>query len=71
MPELCWMELSIFPLMGRIMSGGVFWGICELSTTLGNLSTDGWGCVPVLLVVWCEVFSTGACRQLCGVRASC
>ena len=27
--------------------------------TLGSLSADGWGCVPVLLVVWHEVSSTG------------
>ena len=25
---------------------------------------DGWGCIPVLLVVWPEVSSTGVCRQL-------
>ena len=64
-PVLCWVELSLFPLMGRAASGGVFWGVCELSMTLGSLSADGWGCVPVLLVIWREVFSTGACRQLC------
>ena len=23
-------------------SGGVFWGVCELSMTLGSLSTKGW-----------------------------
>ena len=70
-PALCWVELSLFPLMGRAASGDVFWGICELNTTLGSLSTDGWGCVPVLLVVWCEVFSTGACRQLWRARSWC
>ena len=57
--------------MGRAASGGMFCGVCEISTTLGSLSTDGWACVPVLLVVWCEVFSTGACRQLCGVGSWC
>ena len=31
------------------MSGGVFWGVCELSMVLGSLSANGWGCVPVLL----------------------
>ena len=33
------------------MSGGVFWGVCELSMILGSLSANGWSCVPVLLVV--------------------
>ena len=40
--------------------GGVFWGVCELSMILGSLSANGWGCVPVLLVVWHGVSSTGA-----------
>ena len=55
---------SLFPLKGRATSGGLLWGGCELIMTLGSLSADGWGCVPFLLVVWCEVSSTGACRQL-------
>ena len=50
MPVLWWVELSLFPLKGRATSGGVFWHVCELSTTLGSLYADGWGCVPVLLV---------------------
>ena len=54
------------PLMGRAVSGGVFWGVCELSTTLGSLFADGWVCVPVLLVVWHEASSSGACRKLHG-----
>ena len=33
------------------MSGGVFWGVCELMI-LGSLSGNGWFCVTVLLVVW-------------------
>ena len=28
----------------------VFWGVCELTMILGSLSTNGWGCVPVLPV---------------------
>ena len=50
------MELGLVPVVGRAMSSVVFWGVCELSTTLGNLSADGWGCVSVLLVVWPETF---------------
>ena len=38
------------------MSGGMFWDGYELSATLGSLSSDGWGCVSVLLVVWPEAF---------------
>ena len=34
--------------------------------TLGSLSANGWGCVPVLLVVWHGVSSTGACWPLGG-----
>ena len=33
------------------LSSGVFCGICELSMILSSLSGNGWGCVPVLLVV--------------------
>ena len=71
MPILWWVELSLVPLMGRAVSGGVFWGIFELIMTLGSLSADGWSCVSVLLVVWHEVSSTGACRQLGGARSWC
>ena len=48
------------------MSGRVFWGVCELSMILGSLSGNGWCCVPVLLVVWHGVSSTGACWSLSG-----
>ena len=49
------------------MAGGVFWGVCELSMILGSLSAaHGWGCVPVLIVVWHRVSSTGACWSLSG-----
>ena len=62
-------ELSLSPLKGRDASGGVFWGVCELSKTLGSLSADEWVFVPVFLVVWHEVSSTGAYRQLCRARS--
>ena len=39
----------------------VFWVVCELIMILGSLSANGQGSVPVLLVVWHEVSSTGAC----------
>ena len=42
MPAFWWMELSLFPLMSRAVSGGVFWCVCELSMTLGSLCADGW-----------------------------
>ena len=51
MPAFCWVELSLFPLMSRAVPGGVFWGVCDLSMTLGSLCADGWFCVPVLLVL--------------------
>ena len=52
--------------MGRTASGGVFWGVCEFIMILDSLSADGWGCVPVLLVVWHRVSSTVACWSLSG-----
>ena len=39
-------------------------GFCDLIKVLGSLSANGWGCVPVLLVVWHRVSSTVACRSL-------
>ena len=51
---------------GQDHVSGVFWGVCELIMILGSLSTNGWGCVPILLVVWHGVSSTGACWSLSG-----
>ena len=48
MPVFWWMRLDLVFLVGRTASGGVFWGVCELSMTLGSLSANGWCCVPVL-----------------------
>ena len=53
-------------LVCRATSSVVFRGVCELSMILGSLSANGWGCVPVLLVVWHGVSSTGACWSLSG-----
>ena len=50
---------------------GYFGGICELSMTLGSLYADEWGCIPILLVVWYEVSSTGDCNQLGGASSWC
>ena len=46
------MKLDQFALLGRAASDGVYWGVCELSPTLGRLSDDVWVCIAVLLVVW-------------------
>ena len=48
-------------LVGTNVSGGLFWGVCDLVMTLGSLSANGWGCVPVFLVVWHRVSSLVAC----------
>ena len=45
---------------------GVFWGVCDLIMILGSLYANGWGCVPVLLVVWHGASSTVACWSLSG-----
>ena len=66
MPVFWWMRLDIVFLVGRTESGGVFWGVCELTMILASLSAHGWGCVPVLLVVWHWVSSTGTCWLLSG-----
>ena len=44
------------------------WGICELSMILGSLSANGLDCIPLLLVVWHGVSSTGGCWLLSGAR---
>ena len=67
MPVFSWVGLDLVFLVSRAMSGGVFWGVCELSMILGCLSVNGWDCVPVLLVVWHRASSTGVCWPLGGV----
>ena len=66
MPEFWWMSLDLVFLVVLFMSGGVFWGVCGLIMILGSLSANGWGCVPVLLVVWHRVSSTVASWSLSG-----
>ena len=66
MPVFQWMRLDLVFRVGRTVSGGVFWGVCDLIMILDSLSANGWGCVPVLLVVWHRVSSTVACWSLSG-----
>ena len=66
MPVFWSMRLDLVFLLGRTASGGVFWGVCELSMILGSLSANGCGCVPVLLVVWHRVSNAVACWSLSG-----
>ena len=54
-----WIRLDLLSA-GRDVSGGVFWGVCELCMILGNFPDNECGCVTVLLV-WHGVSSTGAC----------
>ena len=61
-----WMRLDPVFLVGMTASGGVFCGVCELIMILDSLSANGWGCVPILLVVCHRVFSTVACQLLSG-----
>ena len=67
MPVFWWVGLDLVFLVGRAMSGGVFWGFCDLIMNLGSLSANRWGSVLVLLVVWHGASSTGACWLLGGV----
>ena len=64
------MRLCLVFLLGRTVSGGVFWGVSDLIMILGSLSVSGWGCLPVLLVVWHRVSSTVTCWSLSGVGSS-
>ena len=66
MPVFWWKRLGLVFLVGRSTSGGVLWGVCKLIMILGSLSANGCGCVPVLLVVWHGLSSTGACWSLSG-----
>ena len=36
-PVLWWVEMNLFPLMGRVTTGSLSWGVCELSMTLDSL----------------------------------
>ena len=66
MPLFQWMRLDLVFLVGRTASGSVFWSVCKLIMVLGSLSANGWGCVPVLLVVWHRVSTSVACWSLSG-----
>ena len=66
MPVFWWMRLDVVSLVVRTTSTGMFWGVCELIMILGSLFASGWGCVPVLLVVWHVVSSTGLRWSLSG-----
>ena len=68
-PCFWWVGLDFVFLLGRAMSGGVFWGVCELNMILGSLSANGWGVFPVLLVVRHGASSTGACWPLVGAAS--
>ena len=66
MPVFWWVCLDLVFLVGRSTSGGVFWSVCDLIMILGSLSANGWACIPVLLVVWHGMSSTGSCWSLSG-----
>ena len=71
MPVFCLMRLDLVFLVGKAVSGGVLWGVCDLIMIFGSLSANGWGCVSVLLVVWHRVSSTVACWLLSGAGSYC
>ena len=59
-----WIKLDLVFLVSRTASSGVFLGVCDRIMILVSLSANGWGCVPVLLVVWHRLSSTVACWSL-------
>ena len=44
-----WVELDLFSLECNDMSTSEFWGIYKFGMTLGSLSFNVQGCIPVLL----------------------
>ena len=59
LPVFWWVDLSIFLLIVRAMSGDGLWSVWGLTTTLGSLLAVTCDCVPILLVVWCGVLCWG------------
>lgn len=53
-------ELGLFLLVDRAVSKGVSVGSGP-GMTLGIVSTDGWDCVPALLIDWPEVLEPVGC----------
>ena len=51
MPVFWWMRLDLVFLVAGPRLVVCFGGVCGLIMILGSLSANGWGCVPVLLVV--------------------
>ena len=43
MPVFLWVGLDLVLLVGRAVSGDVFWGVCYLIMILGSLSANGGG----------------------------
>lgn len=56
LPFHCWEEMGLIPLVVKAMSRGEFSCGYKFMAALGSLSTNGWDRVPILLVVWPEVF---------------
>ena len=71
MPVFWWMRLDLVFLVGRSTFAGVFWSVFDLIMILGSVSANGWGCVPVLLVVCHRVSNTVACWSLSGAGSWC
>ena len=52
MPVFWWLGLDFVFLGAGPHLVVCFGGVYELIMILGSLSANGWGCVPVLLVIW-------------------
>ena len=46
------MELILIPLVGGTLTLGKIRGSCVPGESLGSLCADGWGCVPLWIIVW-------------------
>jgi len=61
-----WVKLNFVSLKGKVASSGLFWDVCGFCMALDRLSTNGKDGVPILLMVWHEGSSIGACCPLDG-----
>lgn len=66
-----WMELSLGPLVCRLLSRGCLEVAVGSRKSLESLSVDEWGCVPARLLFVLRPPSTGGYRPLGRARSWC
>ena len=64
-------ELYLFSLECNEVSSSEFWGVYGFGMSLGSLSFNAQGCVPVLLENLLGMSCSGTCWPLCGAWFQC